>query len=196
MLLCSSRQRCRRSSPATFYAPMEGRYERLGLGRIADQTRRYGSSYQQVSDAVRQMRHLHATKYPWRQVRLAPTWVITGLSMIEIIAALYFGVLRYDVQNPRWELRDRFILSKGHGALAYYAAISLAGFIHEKDLATFKSNDVSDRASSHGLGTGHRILERKPGPGTLSGRRNCASAPEPRKRDFSRLCPGGRWRTQ
>ena len=65
-----------------------------------------------------------------------------GLSMIEIMAALYFGVLRYDAQNPRWELRDRFILSKGHGALAYYAALSLAGFFDKKYLATFKSNDT------------------------------------------------------
>jgi len=65
-----------------------------------------------------------------------------GLSMMEIISALYFGVLKYDVANPLWELRDRFILSKGHGALAYYAALSLAGFIDEKDLATFKSNDT------------------------------------------------------
>jgi transketolase len=65
-----------------------------------------------------------------------------GLSMIEIMAALYFGVLRYDVRNPRWELRDRFILSKGHGSLAYYGALSLAGFIDERYLATFKSNDT------------------------------------------------------
>jgi transketolase len=65
-----------------------------------------------------------------------------GLSMMEIMSVLYFGVLRYDVQNPFWEQRDRFILSKGHGALAYYGALSLAGFIDEKDLATFKSNDT------------------------------------------------------
>lgn len=64
-----------------------------------------------------------------------------GLSIMEIVAALYFGVLRYDVQNPRWELRDRFILSKGHGALAYYAALSIAGFINEEELATFKCNN-------------------------------------------------------
>jgi transketolase len=65
-----------------------------------------------------------------------------GLSMMEITAVLYFGVLRYDVQNPQWEQRDRFILSKGHGALAFYAALILAGFIDERDLATFKSNDT------------------------------------------------------
>jgi transketolase len=62
--------------------------------------------------------------------------------MMEIMSVLYFAVLRYDVQNPRWEHRDRFILSKGHGALAYYGALCIAGFIDEKDLATFKSNDT------------------------------------------------------
>jgi transketolase len=64
-----------------------------------------------------------------------------GLSMMEIMAALYFGTLRYDVKNPRWEQRDRFILSKGHGALAYYTALSLAGFINEEELATFKCSN-------------------------------------------------------
>jgi transketolase len=63
-----------------------------------------------------------------------------GLSMIEIMSVLYFGILRYDARNPSWEQRDRFILSKGHGALAYYGALSLAGFIDEADVATFKCN--------------------------------------------------------
>lgn len=66
-----------------------------------------------------------------------------GLSIMEIIAALYFGTLRYDVQNPRWELRDRFILSKGHGALAYYAALSLAGFIDEEELEHLRATTAT-----------------------------------------------------
>jgi transketolase len=65
-----------------------------------------------------------------------------ALSMAEILAVLYFGVMRYDAQNPLWEQRDRFILSKGHGAPSFYAALSLAGFIDKKDLATFKSDDT------------------------------------------------------
>jgi len=77
-----------------------------------------------------------------------------GLSMMEITSVLYFGVLRYDVRNPLWEQRDRFILSKGHGALAYYAALCLAGFIDEKDLATFKCNDT------HLTGHPHMDLQR------------------------------------
>ena len=51
-----------------------------------------------------------------------------GLSMIEIMATLYGGILRLDPENPMWDDRDRFILSKGHGVLAYYPALAEAGF--------------------------------------------------------------------
>lgn len=64
-----------------------------------------------------------------------------GLSMIEIMAALYMGVMKYDISNPQSEERDRFILSKGHGALALYTALNQAGFIPKEDLWKFKSND-------------------------------------------------------
>ena len=65
-----------------------------------------------------------------------------GLSMIEIMAVLYLGVMRYDKKNTLWEGRDRFILSKGHGALAYYTALNQAGFIEDEELATFKANET------------------------------------------------------
>jgi transketolase len=65
-----------------------------------------------------------------------------GLSMIEIMAVLYLGVMRYDTKSTLWEGRDRFILSKGHGALAYYTALNQAGFIEDEELATFKANDT------------------------------------------------------
>jgi transketolase len=65
-----------------------------------------------------------------------------GLSLIEIMAALYMGVMRYDVKNPRLEKRDRLIFSKGHGALALYAAMHQAGFIADSDLDSFKSDET------------------------------------------------------
>jgi transketolase len=65
-----------------------------------------------------------------------------ALSMVEILSVLYLDVLRYDVKNPRWEQRDRFILSKGHGAPSLYAALCLAGFLEEKELSTFKANET------------------------------------------------------
>ncbi|MBK9443385.1 MAG: transketolase [Comamonadaceae bacterium] len=64
-----------------------------------------------------------------------------GLSMVEIMATLYKGVLRYKVEDPRWEDRDRFILSKGHGVLGYFAALLAAGFLTEEKFATFQTNE-------------------------------------------------------
>ncbi|MFZ1127620.1 MAG: transketolase [Methanoregula sp.] len=63
-----------------------------------------------------------------------------GLSMIEIMATLYGGVLRLDPKNPDWEDRDRFIPSKGHGVLAYYTALAEAGFFPVEDLKKFEMN--------------------------------------------------------
>ncbi|MBI4300965.1 MAG: transketolase, partial [Chloroflexi bacterium] len=61
-----------------------------------------------------------------------------SLSATDIITALYFHVMRYDPRNPRWEGRDRFILSKGHAAPAMYAALAEAGFFPKEDLATLR----------------------------------------------------------
>lgn len=60
----------------------------------------------------------------------------SALSIADIMAALYGGVLRIDTpQDPE---RDRFILSKGHAALALYAALYLKGFITGEELHSFK----------------------------------------------------------
>jgi transketolase len=63
-----------------------------------------------------------------------------GLSIIEIMATLYGGILRLDPINPEWDDRDRFILSKGHGVLAYYPALAEAGFFPMDDLKKFEVN--------------------------------------------------------
>jgi transketolase len=63
-----------------------------------------------------------------------------GLSMVELMAVLYGRVLRFDKSNPRWEDRDRFILSKGHGVLGYFSALLVAGVIDEDTYKTFKTN--------------------------------------------------------
>ncbi len=64
-----------------------------------------------------------------------------GLSVVDITATLYGAVLKYDTENPAWEDRDRFILSKGHGALGYYSALLAAGIISEEVFATFQTNE-------------------------------------------------------
>lgn len=62
-----------------------------------------------------------------------------ALSIVEIVAVLYGAVMRYDAKNPRWAERDRFLLSKGHGALALYTGLAEAGFITEDLLKTYEA---------------------------------------------------------
>ncbi len=63
----------------------------------------------------------------------------TSLSMVEIITVLYFGgILRYDPSNPADPDRDRFILSKGHGAPGLYAVLAEAGYFPLEDLPTLR----------------------------------------------------------
>ena len=63
-----------------------------------------------------------------------------SLSIVELLAGLYVGNIRFDPENPNWEERDRVILSKGHAAMALYPAMVEAGIIDESELATFKKD--------------------------------------------------------
>ena len=55
-------------------------------------------------------------------------------SAAEILAALFFRVMRYDPKNPASHANDRLVMSKGHAAPALYAAWCEAGFLEEKEL--------------------------------------------------------------
>lgn len=58
-----------------------------------------------------------------------------AFSIVDIITVLYFdNVLRYDIANPEWEGRDRFVLSKGHACYALYAVLAKAGYFSENEL--------------------------------------------------------------
>jgi transketolase len=63
------------------------------------------------------------------------------LSAADLLAALYFRVLRIRPEEPRWPDRDRFILSKGHSTIALYAAMALRGFFPISELKTFDALD-------------------------------------------------------
>jgi transketolase len=60
-----------------------------------------------------------------------------SLSEADILAALYFHVMKIDPQRPDWEDRDRFVLSKGHGAAGLYGALTERGFFSADLLKTF-----------------------------------------------------------
>ena len=63
-----------------------------------------------------------------------------GISSVDILAVLYFEIMKHNASDPTWEGRDRFILSKGHGVLGYYVTLFKAGYITEDELATFEQN--------------------------------------------------------
>lgn len=61
-----------------------------------------------------------------------------SLSVADFITACYFREMKIDPQNPRWENRDRFVLSKGHVCPAQYAALAMRGFFDESVLDTLR----------------------------------------------------------
>jgi len=66
-----------------------------------------------------------------------------AFSSVEALVALYFEAMKIRPKNPKWNGRDRFILSKGHSSVALYAVLSLRGFFRRDVLATFRQNGSS-----------------------------------------------------
>ena len=64
-----------------------------------------------------------------------------SLSAADVFTYLYFKELNIDPQNPKWEGRDRFVLSKGHTAPGLYAALAYRGFFPVDDLPTLRHID-------------------------------------------------------
>ncbi len=84
-----------------------------------------------------------------------------SLSAVELLTALYFSAMRIDPEDPSWEDRDRFVLSKGHAAPAYYTVLSAAGYFPDSVLSTYDQ-----------LGSalqGHPDMRRTPGVDMTSG---------------------------
>lgn len=70
-----------------------------------------------------------------------------SLSAAEIISVLFFHKLRIDPNNPKWEDRDRFFLSKGHASAVLYAAMARRGFFPMEDL--YKWGDLDCHLQGH-----------------------------------------------
>ncbi len=129
---------------------------------------------EQTNDVTRRMEKYRAAAAQMRidVIRMTKAVGKTGahiggsLSLIEIMAALYMDVLRFDIKNPRWEGRDRLILSKGHGVMAQYAAMKQTGLLRDNELMSFKQEgtrlyahpsqcmDIGIEFSSGSLGQG------------------------------------------
>lgn len=60
-----------------------------------------------------------------------------SLSCTDILVALFYCKLKHDPQNPKWEGRDRFLLSKGHSVEGYYSILADIGYFPKEELKTF-----------------------------------------------------------
>ena len=78
-----------------------------------------------------------------------------ALSIVDILSTLFFQIMTLDKENPLNDSRDRFILSKGHACLAYYASLSELGYISNEELKTFEKNDTNL--------PGHPVINKKLG---------------------------------
>jgi len=97
-----------------------------------------------------------------RMVHLAGSGHVGGaLSAADMMAALYFSVLRVDPARPDWPERDRFVLSKGHSCPVLYAALARRGFFPEGDLWTLR------QIGSHLQG--HPDMRKTPGVDATTG---------------------------
>jgi transketolase len=77
------------------------------------------------------------------------------LSAADILAALYFHILRIRPDEPGWPDRDRFVLSKGHASIGLYAVMALRGYFPVEELLTFDA--------AHSRLQGHPDMTRLPG---------------------------------
>ena len=89
------------------------------------------------------------------------------MSVADIMAVLYTDILQYRSQEPKWDGRDRIVMSKGHAGAALYAALAECGFFPVEELLTYYRNgsrlsghishkvpgvDLSTGSLGHGLG--------------------------------------------
>lgn len=70
-----------------------------------------------------------------------------SLSCMDALVALYFSEMNIDPENPAWEDRDRFVLSKGHCSPALYSVLALRGYYPVEKVRLFRS--IKDHFSGH-----------------------------------------------
>jgi transketolase len=92
---------------------------------------------QKVAAAAYRMRH-HVLNMGEAQ---GQGYVGQALGAADMLAAVYVDQLNYRPDNPKWEGRDRFLLSTGHYAIGLYAALAEAGIIDTEELDTYGCDD-------------------------------------------------------
>lgn len=79
-----------------------------------------------------------------------------SLSVVEVLAVLYGGVMNINPEDPNWKGRDYFVLSKGHAGPALYATLALKGFFPAEEIYTLNQNGTNlpshpDRLKTKGV---------------------------------------------
>lgn len=114
------------------------------------------------SDAVIRAKALWMRQQAMKMVYAKQLGHLGGdFSAIDMLATLYFGVLRYDPARPDWADRDRFVMSKGHATGALYTALCAAGYFPEEWLDTYMGH--------HSKLNGHPNRQYLPGVETNTG---------------------------
>lgn len=85
-----------------------------------------------------------------------------SLDLADIVAALYFDIMKIDPQNPTWDQRDVFFLSNGHTVPVQYAAMAEAGYFDKSELSTLRK--LGSRLQGHPERTKLPGLENTSGP--------------------------------
>ena len=84
------------------------------------------------------------------------------LGMADVFTALYFGVMNHDPENPKWEDRDRLVLSCGHICPVLYATLAEAGYFPKEELKTLRK--INSRLQGHPHNLSLPGLETTSGP--------------------------------
>ncbi|MBV6651578.1 MAG: transketolase [Hoeflea sp.] len=114
------------------------------------------------SDAVIRAKALWMRQQAMKMVYAKQLGHLGGdFSAIDVLATLYFGVLRYDPVRPDWADRDRFVMSKGHATGALYTALAAAGYFPQDWLDTYMGH--------HSKLNGHPNRQYLPGVETNTG---------------------------
>jgi len=129
------------------------------LAAVGDKDARQTAGERPVSQASIPELERHATVLRIDCVRMLAVaksgHLDSSLSAADIVAALYYRVLRHDPARPRWPGRDRFVLSKGHAAPIQYAALARHGYFPHEDLMGLRKLDAHLQ--------GHPDMTRTPG---------------------------------
>jgi len=142
----------------------EGLPDKAQLDAFLKEHHKAGGSYKKYTDTIKMLENtaLNMRINIIKMLGCACSGHPGGsLSAADIVAVLYKHVMKIDPKNPKWEERDRFVLSKGHAAPALYTALAEAGFIKEEELWNLRKID--------GDLSGHPDMKKTPGVDMTTG---------------------------